>query len=264
MDIFDNEINIIECFQDIADTTSKVLLIGNTSECKTLYSSIIKAKRWKNWKNSSGKADPPPDFYSDRYGYMMDVMRVDDHGYISPKGKTVNPTRQRESELTRELKEKGILDVFPHARLLMTVDTQLPTREDHNYVYYRDNFIRVIEAHKKKISSYQSNHPSLKTVFFVFDESSQYMQTSCRIERPEVGKIVQARPHFWWGDESFITAFYNSEIDFVIWFTPYKHCQMYDPLGNKVDLPVATIIDVKSFKIDAIKYNADLMESVEI
>ena len=40
---------------------------------------------------------------------MTDVMRVDDHGYISPKGKTVNPTRKRESDVARELKENGVL-----------------------------------------------------------------------------------------------------------------------------------------------------------
>ena len=66
---------------------------------------------------------------------MMDVMRVDDHGFRNKKGKTVNPTRMRESELARELRDKGILDAFPNAKLMMTVDTKLPTHKDHNYIF---------------------------------------------------------------------------------------------------------------------------------
>ena len=91
MDIFDNEIEIIEMFQDV-DPSSVMFAPECTDECEALYWSIKDVEQWAQWRNSSGKADPPPDFYSNTYGFMMDVMRVDDHGYISPKGKTVNFT----------------------------------------------------------------------------------------------------------------------------------------------------------------------------
>ena len=55
----------------------------------------------------------------------------------------------------------------------------------------------------------------------------------------------------------------KSEIDFVIWFTPYKHCEMYDQEGNPAVMPTVTIIDTKQ-SIDTFKYNRDLMESVEL
>jgi hypothetical protein len=34
---------------------------------------------------------------------MMDVMRVDDHSFENKKGKLVNPTNSRESEIQAEL-----------------------------------------------------------------------------------------------------------------------------------------------------------------
>ena len=262
MDLFDSEIEIIKAFQDV--TVSSVMLAPEGSKaCESLYLSIKELEQWNKWTDSSGKADLPPDFYSDELGYMMDVMRVDDHGYHNKKGKTVNPTRQRETEIARELRENGIIDAFPTAKLIMTVDTKLPTREDHNYTYYRKNFVRTIEAHKKKISNYKTNHPSLKTVFLVFDESSQYMQTTQKIEQPKIGLSVMAMPHLWWCDSEFVKAFQSSEIDYLIWFTPYKHCEMYDQFGNAVTLPTISVIDTKMI-IDAINYDESLMESVEI
>ena len=262
MDIYDNESEIIRAFQNIAPS-SVMFAPECTSESEALYWSIKDATQWVRWCNSSGKADPPPDFYSDFYGFMMDVMRVDDHGYISSKGKTVNPTRKRESEVARELSDKGVLSAFPNAKLIMTVDTQLPTHEDHNYDYYRDNFVRTIESHKIKIPNYKANHPNLKTVFFVFDESSQYMQVSKKISNPRVGTSVMAMPHLWWTDAEFISSVTNSDIDFVIWFTPYKHCEMYEQDRKPVTMPVVTIIDTKQI-IDTFEYTRDLMESVEI
>ena len=202
MDIFDNEVEIIEFFQNV-DTSSVMLIPSESPECENLCMVIQDEELWKLWYNSSGKSDPPPDFYSDTHGYMMDVMRVDDHGYISPKGKTVNPTRERESDVARELKDNGVFDSFPNARLFSLVDTGLPTHEDHNYIYYRDNFIRTIETHKKKIPNYKSNHLNLKIVFFVFDEASQYMQLSKAPDNAKVGDVVQAFPHFGFGDKVF-------------------------------------------------------------
>ena len=263
MDIFDNEIEIIKFFQNV-DDSSIMLIPSESPECENICTVIQDEELWKLWYNSSGKSDPPPDFYSDTHGYMMDVMRVDDHGYISPKGKTVNPTRKRESDVARELKDNGVFDSFPNARLFSLVDTGLPTHEDHNYIYYRDNFIRTIETHKKKIPNYKSNHPNLKIVFFVFDEASQYMQLSKAPDNAKVGDVVQAFPHFWFGDKVFLESIKNSDIDYLIWFTPYKHCKMYTQQWEPVSLPEAVVIDVKNLDIDLIDYNATKMESVEL
>ena len=148
MKMYDNENDIIEHFQMLS--TESICLLTETEEVKTILSSILDEEEWKNWIDSSGKGDPPPDFYNDKLKIMMDVMKVDDHGFISPKGATVNPTRQRESEMMRELQEKGFLNKFPNAKIFINAVTDLPTYEDHNYQYYRDNFIRTVKSHIKK------------------------------------------------------------------------------------------------------------------
>ena len=114
MDIFDNELEIIEFFRE-TETRETLLLPENDENAEQVYLSIV--QKWEKWTNSSGKTDPPPDFFSDELGLMMDVMRVDDHGHVGRNGKSiVNPTLQRESEVMREMKQNGILDMFPNTQ----------------------------------------------------------------------------------------------------------------------------------------------------
>ena len=264
MKMYDIENDIIEDFQMLS-AESICLLTGETEEIKTILSSILDDEGWKNWIDSSGKGDPPPDFYNDNLKIMMDVMKVDDHGFISSKGKTVNPTRKRESDIMRELQDKGFLDKFPNAKIFINAVTDLPTREDHNYQYYRDNFVKTVESHIKKITRYRENHPRYKVIFFVFDESSVYFKMYkpyCNIFE---GEEFEAEPHLWFLDKAFVDAFKNSEIDFLIWFAPYKHCTAFSVKGGKsLDLPQAVVYDVKNMEIPLEEYNVYLMESAEV
>ena len=262
MDIFDNEIEIIEHFQNI--DTSSVLLLPSTPECEELFMSIWDKDKWKTWRNSSGKSDPPPDFFSDALGFMMDVMRVDDHEFKNKKRKVVNPTRQRETKVTQELRDAGVFELFPNAKPFLVVDTGLSTHEDHNYNFYKKNFARVVGTHKRKISNYKANHPILRTVFFVFDESSQYMEVKEKSPSLTVGTLVPAMPHLWFLDEEFVKEFRGSEIDYIVWFTPYKHCQAHDQQGNRLTLPEAVIINTSENFPKTIKYDNDLMEGAEV
>jgi len=263
MDVFDNENEIIAHFQSV-QTLEVALIPPNDSQCEQVFLAITKENQWQLWKDSSGKGDPPPDYYSDPLHLMMDVMRVDDHGHIGKNGKSIiNPTLQRESAVMRELTEKGVFEAFPNAKPYLIVDTQLPTKEDHNYTFYRDSFVRTIESHKKKIALYKRNHPEHKVIFFVFDESSPYMETLEKKQNYSLGEKVACQPHWWFYDEAFISAITNSEIDYLVWYTPYKHCDLF--VGDdQIELPKATIIRVKGITIPTIRYNADLMESTEV
>ena len=263
MDIFDNENEIIAHFQNVQ--SSEVLLIPeNDAQCDHVFAAINTPEQWKLWIDSSGKGDPPPDYYSTEHHLMMDVMRVDDHGYIGRNGRSiVNPTLERESKVMQELKEKGVFEAFPNAKPILCVDTQLPTKEDHNYCYYRDSFIRTVETHKKKISKYKLNHPEHDVIFFIFDESSPYMETTQKQEQFTVGEIVAGQPHFWFYDETFISAIAFSEIDYVVWYTPYKHCDLFRG-GERFELPKAAIIRVRDNIIPTFHYNEELMESAEV
>lgn len=260
MGIFDKENEIIEYFQTIV-SPPEVALIPENDEMERVFQSISDEESWAKWTDTSGKNDPPPDFYCDEYGLMMDVMRVDDHGYISEKGKTVNPTLTREREVTKELQENGILDQFPGAKLHLLVDTKLSTEEDHNYMFYRDNFVRTVEAHKKKIHRYRENHPNCKVIFFVFDESSAYMEPLRKTNNPVKGQLHCGRVHVWFNDSAFIKVLKDSDIDYLVWFTPYK---MIEFLGKGLELPRAVVYNIKELPREQFEYNEDCMMSVEV
>ena len=262
MDIFNSEIEIIEFFRE-TKTEETLLLPENDEGAEQVYLSIV--QEWGKWTNSSGKSDPPPDFFSDELELMMDVMRVDDHGHIGKNGKSiVNPTRERESKVTEELRQSGIFDMVPNAKLYLLVDTKLPTDEDHNYRFYRDNFIRTVSSHIKKISNYKLNHPSLKTIFMVFDESSLYFESLEPIKVRKVGGFCRGNPHLWFLDKAFMSIVEDSEIDYFIWFTPYKHCGLFTSNNEKIELPKATLINIRKFTEPLRNYNIANMISAEL
>ena len=150
MNYFDDENNIIHEFHRVPD--DKVYFPNLNDEIEELYISIHDYKPWKKWIYSAGKNDPPPDYYNDDLHLMMDVMRVDDHTIIGNKGKPVNYTNAGESKLRKELEDSGILENFPDLKKVIIIPkTNLSTEEDHNYLFYRDSFKRVIEDHISKI-----------------------------------------------------------------------------------------------------------------
>ena len=260
MGLFDDENVIIEHFQ--SESISSVMLIPHCDDTESVFHSIFDKRKWKLWTDTSGKNDPPPDFFSDELGLMMDVMRVDDHSFIGKKGKLVNPTLARESIVEKELRDSGIMALFPNTKLCLNVDTKLPTEEDHNYKFYRDNFIRTVTAHKGKISNYKANHPGHKIIFFVFDESSAYMQVPLKIVQPEEGQITPGQLHFWFWDKAFLDVIKGSEIDYLIWHTPNKLIRAVD--YGILDLPKVVVIKTDKLPQKQQVYDEIYMMSSEI
>ena len=124
----EKEFNLINDFQRLK--TSEILLVTETDDVKSIVASILNFDMWAKWIDYSGE-NITPDFYSDELGLMMEVMRVDDHGF-KKKGNIINPTYDREHRIEKELREIGILDMFPNAELHITANTGLPTEQDHN------------------------------------------------------------------------------------------------------------------------------------
>ncbi len=208
MNFFDDENEIIKWFQGVECDT--VALIPQDDEVEDIFLSTYEPEEWQQWVNSSGKSDPPPDFYCDKLKLMMDVMRVDDHAHKNKKGKVVNPANAIESVMQKELRESGILDRFPNVEnIICNAITDLPTEQDHNYTFYLNNFVRIVEEHMRKIDLYKQNHPNFKTIFFIFDESSAYIEA---LKKPEIickGEIYTGRIHYWFWDKSFLNVFFN-------------------------------------------------------
>lgn len=263
MNLYDNEAEIIRDFQ-LVPTDCICIIPNGEAESSDVVLSVLDEDRWKQWVDSSGKGDPPPDFYSDTYGSMMDVMRVDDHGFISKKGKVVNPTLAKEHEIIKDFERKGLFVTNPDVRLQVLASTDLPTDEDHNYSFYRDSFRRTIASHIKKIKRYKENHPGYKVIFFVLDESSAYFELDSCTRRISEGEAFSGYPHLWYEDKEFIEAFANTEIDYLIWYTPYKHCTAFsEDDGNCLILPQVVVFNVKNIGIPVRQYVSELMESAE-
>lgn len=258
----DSEESIIAHFQSVE--CDSVYFPVENKDAISIFESIHDLENWREWKYSGGKADPPPDFYSDTYFTMMEVMRVDDHSYKNRKGKVVNPTNMHIRKVEKEIVQLGIMDICPNAELLINAYTDLPTEKDHNYTFYYKNFLRTVENHKKRIELYKANHPKHKVVFFVMDESSAYiivkdieMAKKCR----EFGEQVAGQPHFHFWDKNFLDVFINSKIDYFIWYTPFKLICSSD---GKLDLPEVCVFDTRKMPDQYIKYDADYMISAEI
>lgn len=251
----EQEVNLIETFQDLSK--KEIMLLSEEDETISVLSAIRNKKAWAMWNNSSDKADPPPDFYCDELKLMMEVMRVDDHSY-KKKRKVANPTRAREHKIEKELKEKGILDLFPKAKLVINAKTDLPTKEDHNYNFYREDFKRTLLRHIKGIPNYRQNHPGYKLIFFVYDESSMYFQAEDK--NASIDMPTKGIPHLHFWDKAFTSVFQNADIDYLIWYTPYKYAQV---IGTQLILPKACVYKVGDTLFNERTYSVDYMISTE-
>lgn len=259
MDCYDNEIEIINYLQEIPK--AHVALMNDLNDEEQIFSCVHNPEQWKEWINSSGKSDLPPDFYCNSKKLMMDVMRVDDHSYINKKGKIVNPYKMCETKILNEL--KSIMgDRLLNKKVVLSPNTGLPTEQDHNYQYYKNNFTRVVRSHISKISQYKANHPGYKIIFLIFDESSSYVESIYKLPRhPRAGEIYPGRPCFHFVDSNFLNVFIKSEIDYVIWFTPYKYIETQD--GDIIIDPRICVYNAQYPISQKIKYDESKIYSYE-
>lgn len=192
----------------------------------------------------------------------MEVMRFDDQAKDHGK---IHATKIKESNMLEELKGLDLENVFPNLeKIVVNGNSNLQTDEDHNYVRFRDNFIRVISKHSKKVVNYRKNHPGFKLIFFIFDESSGiYFENKNTFKsKLKVGAFIEAKPHFYWVDSSFIQAIKNCNADYLIWFKPYNFFET--PSGINSELPKIIIYDVCNFQVDTVSYDSNLMISSEV
>ena len=261
MNRFDKETTIIDAFQNLK---KKDIFFANSAlSTRKVFNSIYDRRKWSKWIDSSSKKDLPPDFYNDKMKLMMDVMRIDDHAFEDLNGKIINPTNKRESELLKILasKSESLRKAVTEGRVIIIPDSGLRGKKDHNYTFYYKNFERVVTKHLDKINNYKNNHPKYKTIFFILDESSPYFTTKNNYKPCIPGEIVYSIFHQWWKDYNMLKNVYDSELDYIIWFSPYKH---FDSL-EKFEPPYAVVIDVKKIKIEkTINYIARDMYSAEI
>ena len=96
-------------------------------------------------------------------------------------------------------------------------------------------------------------------IFFVYDESSAYFEAECETNvfsnEGEAGT-----PHEWFFDKAFLDVFIGSDIDYLVWFTPYKYFQHIEP---PVSLPKVCVYRCNTMTYELIEYKPSHMVSSE-
>lgn len=250
----DNENNIIEQFQleqyppvKINFSFGEIIFLYNTQLERKTYEKIANKEKWKQWKDSSGKGDPPPDFYSDTYKMMMDVMRVNDNEqkFINGKKEVFVNKEVKAERKTLNYIEKMCGGKIPAETVIINTSSGLEGEQAHNYQKYKEHFQRIVSKHMEKIPLYKQNHPGYKTIFFICDESDCY-----RIEPGMTSNDF----HLFYKDKNFVEIFIKSGIDIVIWHTPEK--RVLTPEFGWIQCFNTVIIDTRCLKEeDLIEYD---------
>ena len=237
-------------------------LIPEGEETESILSIVLDET---GWEDHSGKDVPPPDFVNHSQRAMLEAMRVDDRERPGDNKGFVNPSRAHESEIIRqhehELRE--MLDMAADdARLAIIGKTDLPTEEDHSYGMYLDGFRRIVEKHARHADSYRGNYPGYKLVFYVFDESTGYLESTEPIKSEiHEGDCLRGRPHYFFADAAFLDVIRSSKADYFIWRTPFKHEHLF---AEGLTLPETVVYDVARMNVPDIHYDRDRMVSMEV
>ena len=234
MKTYDNESLIIEKFKLIP--TRNAILNGNYFRCRRVFRSI---KKTKKWKDTSSKDALPPDFYSDKYKLMMEMMAINDVEYLK-NGKPINEQRSRQHELLSKTFGIDYKKVWNDVNLIINNDDSL---DNHNMESYKLSFERVVEKHRGKVEKYKMNHEGYELIFFIFDNSPAYY---CVID----GKTVIHTPL---NDKYFVDYIKKLDVDYVVWFTSNKN--IWDSKNKFVRLPIVGIYDVKNMGDKSVDYS---------
>lgn len=251
MKLFDSEASILQYFRDTyrADATA---CFPESDEVESIVNATLNESIWVD---ASSKTNTPPDFYSDSSGLMMEVMRVNE----SERKKNYNPVMQREREIYHELKQSGLLDLLPNDKtIIINAKTDLTTDEHHCYEFYQRHFSRILNNHIKQIPKYRKNHPGKKLIFFVLDESEHYFETTTSKELilPNQGlEVNNVRPHCFFLDDAFVKTFITADIDYLIWFTPWKTMKAIQT--NAPELPQTCVYDITNFSFETVEYDPE-------
>lgn len=156
------------------------------------------------------------------------------------------------------MREFGTLIDFTGVQELnvFTTPSNKDSQTTDTYQNYLNGFKRVVSKHLQKIPEYRKEHPGFKLGFAIMDYTLPYY--SCESEEAvedfEMHKQAVATLHKWANDRAFTGKLLNEDLDFVIWYTPFK-VLIED---GKNQLPSLFFINPRS-NIELIDYNPDLM-----
>lgn len=269
----DDEATLFEAIQLIRPENI-ICLTGSKAERK-LCRAIANREAWVN---NSKDTNNPPDLYSTKYKFMGDLMQIDDSGHYEVKGKKevyVNREKEANGKAYKRMVEGGnFLNKRGTKRIFIFGDTdEIPTHEHHKYDWYVKEFQRITKQHIESIPLYKQKFPNYKTIFFIVDESTQYIQTASCLYSPTLIQLNSERNevHYPYLDEKFLLALQermtgvNGEtfaIDYVVWYMPNKY--IHTTIGPLRPLPHLVILDMNNInKIKRKKYPSARIISTE-
>ena len=61
-----------------------------------------------------------------------------------------------------------------------------------------------------------------------------------------------------------MTLVKNSDINYLVWLTPYKHCDLFSSADGRVELPRVVVISVRNIETPFMQYELSKMISAEL
>lgn len=252
----DNEIDAVNYIMHGLDHYNVLQYDGNSFNKKI----FMYVKNLDKFIENNGHDALPPDFYSDEFSCMFDVMRVND----SEIKKSYNPVKMRERQAEKDIKESGILNAMSSNPTII-INSESDNDNEHTLKNYIKNSNRVMSEHIKKINIWKSEHPNIKHKgLLIFDETESYFEGY--VQHVYADQYVFAwdanKPlvlHKPWMDATFVKKAYDSELDFVIWFCPYKsHGSLWQK--THYDYPELVILDTRFPRTSYIQYDISKFE----
>lgn len=249
---FDKEMNIIEYIQDLS--FFDINFSYSSIKLNYYFFTIWSKKKFNKWIDNSKDSVNPPDFYSDYYKVMLEVMRVDDYELNS------NSPNALENKMVYELEKKRIENnmlTFSELGTKLFIIPDMRKVSNNDYKTYFNNFSRIVRKHINKINVYKTNNQKHKLCFLIFDESTGYIEPYSLEEYNNVQpyQAITVRLHQFWRDKNLIDVFINEDIDYVLWCTPFKNIAEIGKIN-----PYLTLIDVRKYKKKYYKYVIEYSE----
>ena len=245
----DNELDYLQYCQSIIEDFPQGIKTDGNSLCKKILN-LLKNQNLLISRN--GHDQLPPDFYSEIYKIMFDALRVNDTEIIN-KGKFKNPKFARERMMEKELKQKINTD-----NKKIICNSENLTNNEHSLINFSNQAQRTINEHINKIKIWEKELPDMKYKgLFIFDESDLYFKgTAIPLENSKWCFLTQDTSfnfYYPWLDKNIMEPVYNSNLNFIVWFCPYK---FFSSIGNFDTNYFNTIIlDVRYNNKNLIQYN---------
>ena len=164
----DNEVDAINYILHGLDHYNVLQYDGNSFN-KKIFRYV---QNLHKFTENNGHDALPPDFYSDEFSCMFDVMRVND----SEIKKSYNPVKIRERNAEKDLKESGLLDKI-NSNITVFIMSESDDVREHTMKNYKRNCNRVMSEHIKKLYIWKKEHPNIKHKgLLIFDETECYFE----------------------------------------------------------------------------------------